>query len=91
MSKSNTINEVKKLQTGKVMIEGGFRDAYESLQLKDVKVVRELICNTCYWSYQTFIKRIDGNRPFRIYEVQSIEKIFKKKGIVAFESSLIKN
>jgi hypothetical protein len=62
---------------GKEIKLGGFKEAYDSLPFNKRSQVRDQLCNTCYWSINTFRTKLSGKIPFRIYEIEKIESIFK--------------
>ena len=78
-----TVHPIK-LSTGKVMKPGGFRTAFDSLPYNSISKSREEICKICYWGLSTFKIKINGTRPFRIYEVEKLTQFFSEKGIDAW-------
>jgi len=68
----------------KVIIEGGFYEAFHSLPSKCLKDARIEICNLCYWSVATFKSKQKGKHPFRAWEVQKIEEFFRIRNINAW-------
>jgi hypothetical protein len=86
------MKEVKaiKLSTGKKMIPGGFRKAYDNMPHGNIEQVREDIMHLCYWSLSTFKSKINGFRPFRAYEVEQLNQYFAEKGINAWTGLPIK-
>jgi len=68
--------KVKEAGYGKEFKEGGFREAYHSLPYKQMPEAREVISKACYWNEPKFKSMVRGKVPFRIYEIQQIEKYF---------------
>jgi hypothetical protein len=74
----------KKIGLGKVLILNGFREAYISLPHKNMAPVRAAICEACYWTEPVFRTKMSGRSPFRIYEVEKIEELFRQYNIDAW-------
>jgi hypothetical protein len=73
-----------KLGIGKEMKQGGFKNAFHSMPHKQLQFAREEICRRCYWSKATFISKLAGNRPFRVFEINQLEQFFIEHNIDAW-------
>lgn len=74
---------------GKELKPGGFKSAFHSLPYKQLKDAREEICRRCYWSKSTFISKLAGNRPFRVFEIIQLEQFFSEHNINAWTGELL--
>jgi hypothetical protein len=80
----------KQVLIGREMREGGFKEGFHSLPHKLLTDARAEICRLCYWNLNSFNGRLNGKRPFRIYEIEQIEKFFESHNINAWTGELIK-
>jgi hypothetical protein len=69
---------------GKEYKVGGFIAAYHSLRHKDMPAAKEEICRLCYWNNNKFKNMLIGKLPFRIYEIDQIEKFFALQNLNAW-------
>jgi hypothetical protein len=69
---------------GKQWKDGGFEKAYRSLPYKMIKDARKEICRICYWRDNRFMHMLRGRFPFRIYEIEQIEKFFESHNFNAW-------
>jgi hypothetical protein len=76
--------KVKEAGYGKEFKPGGFKEAYHSLPYKQMPEAREEICRSCYWNTLKFKTMVSGKVPFRIYEIQQIEKYFASHNLNAW-------
>jgi hypothetical protein len=74
---------------GKEYREGGFITALHMLPYAFVPKAREEICQMCYWSYSIFRLKVRGKKPFRIYEIQQIEKYFSSHNLNAWTGEIL--
>jgi hypothetical protein len=84
--------KIRKKQSGlgKETKEGGFKEAYHSLQHKMLLQARDEICKLCYWNVATFRVKLKGGAPFRVYEIQQIEKFFEQYNMNAWTGESLK-
>lgn len=80
----NTVKNKRPLTSGKVLKEGGFRCGLSALPPDCLVKARRDICNLCFWGDSTYKLKLSGSMPFRIYEVNVIEKYFSALGINAW-------
>jgi hypothetical protein len=76
--------KVKEAGFGKQFKVEGFREAYHSLQHKQMPEARDEICRLCYWSTSKFRSMVMGKMPFRVYEIEQIEKYFATHNLNAW-------
>jgi len=75
---------IKPSATGKVKIEGGFKEGMGSLPMRFEAEAREYICSRCWWVPSTWSQKMRGVQPFRMHEVGIVEEYFKTKNINAW-------
>jgi hypothetical protein len=69
---------------GKEIRTGGFRAGFECIPLKDIKAAKQEICNMCYWNPTSFYAKCNGKDLYRIYEIEQIDKFFKRYNVNAW-------
>jgi hypothetical protein len=69
---------------GKEIRKKGFKEGYHSLPHNKMRGVRDEICKLCYWSVGTFKIKLAGKVPFRIYEIEMINKCFETHNLNAW-------
>lgn len=81
--------EQKQALIGRETKERGFKEAYHSLPHKLLQQAKEEICRACYWNANSFNGRLNGKRPFRVYEIEQIEKFFERYNLNAWTGELL--
>ena len=74
---------------GKEIREGGFKKGYYSLPYRLIGESRAEICRVCYRNNGTFHVKLHGKAPFRIYEIEQIDKYFNSHNINAWTGETI--
>ena len=67
---------MKTVSIGKEIRKGGFKAGFDSLPHKMRKDAKEEIMKLCYWHTWTFEAALRGNRVFRLFEINEIDKFF---------------
>ena len=83
--------EQKQALIGREVRAGGFKAGYHSLPHKMLQEARMEICRLCYWNINSFNGRLNGKRPFRVYEIEQIEKYFQQYNLNAWTGEELKN
>jgi hypothetical protein len=76
--------------TTKVLMEGGFKKAFQALPYNSIREAREKIMFECDWSRATFGKKRQGIIPYTRFERQFITEFFAKYNLDAWSGELLK-